>query len=177
MAPFCMLWSLKRGVRAVHGRLARPLPTTSPHSQRARQSQSRVLSFFSSRRNWDSLNPSPAAAGECVPIPPVPGGGGRGTLAGERGVGRVPIPTRDIHYVILYIYLLVPPVLRGRYVLRLDSGMAPVMRLFAEDKQRRHNAFNRAKSIGGFIEDQAIMLSYVGSFPNPSRRRNTARET
>ncbi len=28
----------------------------------------RVLSFFSSRRNWDSSNPSPA--GECVP-PPV----------------------------------------------------------------------------------------------------------
>ncbi len=49
----------------------------------------RVLSFFSSRRNWDSPNPSPA--GECA-LPP--GSGGGGTLAGERGVGRVPIPTR-----------------------------------------------------------------------------------
>ncbi len=39
-----------------------------------------VLSFFSSRRNWDSPTPHPF--------------GGRGTLAGERGVGRVPIPTR-----------------------------------------------------------------------------------
>jgi hypothetical protein len=35
----------------------------------------RVLSFFSSRRNWDSPNPSPA--GECAP-PPF-GSGGRGT--------------------------------------------------------------------------------------------------
>ncbi len=29
-----------------------------------------VLSFFSSRRNWDSSNPSPA--GECAPSPPPP---------------------------------------------------------------------------------------------------------
>jgi hypothetical protein len=42
----------------------------------------RVLSFFSSRRNWDSPNPSPA--GECAPST---GSGRRGTLAGERGVG------------------------------------------------------------------------------------------
>jgi hypothetical protein len=43
-----------------------------------------VLSFFSSRRNWDSPNPSPA--GECAPTPFGSGrGGGRGTLAGERG--------------------------------------------------------------------------------------------
>jgi hypothetical protein len=39
--------------------------------------------LFSSRRNWDSPNPS--TAGECAPPPPlVPGG--RATLAGERGV-------------------------------------------------------------------------------------------
>ncbi len=50
----------------------------------------RVLSFFSSRRNWDSPIPSPA--GEWAP-PPF-GSGGRGTLASERGGGRVPIPTR-----------------------------------------------------------------------------------
>jgi hypothetical protein len=48
----------------------------------------RMLSFFSSRRNWDSPNPSPT--GECAP----PRYGGRGTLAGERGVGGVLIPTR-----------------------------------------------------------------------------------
>jgi hypothetical protein len=49
-----------------------------------------VLSFFSIRRNWDSPNPS--SAGEYAP--PSFGSGGRGTLAGERGGGRVPIPTR-----------------------------------------------------------------------------------
>jgi hypothetical protein len=32
----------------------------------------RVLSFFSSRRNWDS--PTPLAAGECAPPPFGPGG-------------------------------------------------------------------------------------------------------
>ncbi len=31
---------------------------------------------------------------------------GRGTLAGERGGGRVPIPTRDIHCGTLYICTL-----------------------------------------------------------------------
>jgi hypothetical protein len=44
----------------------------------------RVLSFFSSRRNWDSPNPS--LAGECVPSPFGSGGGGGGyTRLGERG--------------------------------------------------------------------------------------------
>jgi hypothetical protein len=55
------------------------------------QSQSiQSAKLFSSRRNWDSPNPSPA--GECA-HPPF-GSGGRGTLAGERGGGRFPIPTR-----------------------------------------------------------------------------------
>jgi len=38
------------------------------------------------------------------PFPPV--SGGRGTLAGEKGVGRVPIPTRGIHCGTLYMYVL-----------------------------------------------------------------------
>jgi hypothetical protein len=50
----------------------------------------RVLSFSSSRWNWDSPNPWPA--GECV-LPPF-GSGGNVTLAGEGGGGRVQIPTR-----------------------------------------------------------------------------------
>jgi hypothetical protein len=37
-------------------------------------------------------------------LPPV--SGGRGTLAGETGVGRVPIPTRGIHCGTLYMYVL-----------------------------------------------------------------------
>ncbi len=73
-----------------------------------------MLSFFSSRRNWDSPNPLPA--GECAP-PPPPGSGGRGTLAGERGVGRVPIPTRRhtlwyslyIHIYVLCGFTVLPP--------------------------------------------------------------------
>jgi hypothetical protein len=32
--------------------------------------------------------------------------GGRGTLAGEKGVVRVPIPTRGIHCGTLYMYVL-----------------------------------------------------------------------
>ncbi len=78
----------------------------------------RLLSLFSSRRNWDSPNPSPT--GECVLPPLDPGGGAHtlvregvgeshfrrgdihtlwyweegGTLVGERGGGGVPIPTR-----------------------------------------------------------------------------------
>ncbi len=65
----------------------------------------RVLSFFSNRQNRDSPNPSPAS--ECAP----PRLGGRGTLAGERGGGRVPIPTRghtlwySIYISTLWIYL------------------------------------------------------------------------
>ncbi len=61
----------------------------------------RVLSFLSSRRNWDFPNSSPA--GECAP----PRFWGRVTLAGERGVGRVPIPARGhTLWYSLYIYVL-----------------------------------------------------------------------
>ncbi len=55
----------------------------------------RVLSFFSSRRNWDS--PTPTA-------PPPFGPGGEGTLSCGRGVGGVPIPTRG-HTLWCSIYL------------------------------------------------------------------------
>ncbi len=39
------------------------------------------------------------------PPPPPPGSGGRDTLAGERGGGRVPIPTRghSLWYSLLYV--------------------------------------------------------------------------
>jgi hypothetical protein len=49
----------------------------------------RVLSFFSSRPNWDSSTP----LGECVP--PL-WSRGEGTLACRRGGGGVPIPTRGL---------------------------------------------------------------------------------
>ncbi len=57
-----------------------------------------------------SVPPPPCFWGEgntrrlVCPLPPV--SGGRGTLAGEKGVGRVPIPTRGIHCGTLYMYVL-----------------------------------------------------------------------
>ncbi len=47
------------------------------------------------------LPPTPQSqvAGERPPPPPPFGSGGRGTLAGERGVGRVPISTRGHTYI------------------------------------------------------------------------------
>jgi hypothetical protein len=57
--------------------------------------------LFSSRRNWDSPNPS--LAGDCA-SPPF-GSGGRGTLAGERGAGESQFRRGDIHCGTLYIYV------------------------------------------------------------------------
>ncbi len=64
------------------------------------QSRQSAKLFLQSSELGDSPTPSPA--GECA----SPGSGGRGTLAGERGVVRVPIPTRDIHFGTLNIYVL-----------------------------------------------------------------------
>ncbi len=59
-----------------------------------------MLSFFSSRRNWDSPNPSPA--GECVP--PSFGSGGRGTLDGGRERGwESPNSDAGTYTVVLFI--------------------------------------------------------------------------
>jgi hypothetical protein len=53
----------------------------------------RVLTFVSSRPNWDSPTPSPA--GESFPPPLVQsGGGGVHTRWEEGGGGGVPIPAR-----------------------------------------------------------------------------------
>jgi hypothetical protein len=60
----------------------------------------RVLSFFSSRRNWDS--PTPSAAGEYAP--PLGPGKGAHSACG-RGDGRVPIPTRG-HTLWCSIYII-----------------------------------------------------------------------
>ena len=68
----------------------------------------RVLSFFSSRRNWDSPTPSPLQAAVTPPPPPVPGGG---SLASGRGGRGVPIPTRGHTlwysvYTVQYMYFV-----------------------------------------------------------------------
>ncbi len=62
----------------------------------------RVLSFFSSRRNWDSPTPRPLAS---VPSPPLLGGEGH-THWRERGVGESQFRRGDIHCGTLYIYVL-----------------------------------------------------------------------
>ncbi len=49
--------------------------------------------------------PQPPHLQASVPPPPCFWGEGR-TLAGEKGVGRVPIPTRGIHCGTLYMYVL-----------------------------------------------------------------------
>jgi hypothetical protein len=48
--------------------------------------------------------PQPPTRRLVCPLPPI--SGGRGTLAGKKGVGRVPIPTRGIHCGTLYMYVL-----------------------------------------------------------------------
>jgi hypothetical protein len=53
-------------------------------------------------------------------LPPV--SGGRGTLAGEKRVGRVPIPTRGIHCDTLYMYVL--------------CGLIPLLKLAAQEGEQ-----------------------------------------
>jgi hypothetical protein len=60
---------------------------------------------YAPRQNWDY--PQPPTRRLVCPLPPV--SGGRGTLAGEKVVGRVPIPTRGIHCGTLYMYVLCAP--------------------------------------------------------------------
>ncbi len=61
----------------------------------------RVLSFFSSRRNWDSPTPHPQAS-----APPPLWFQGKGTLASGKGVGESQFRRGDIHCGTLYIYVL-----------------------------------------------------------------------
>ncbi len=91
----------------------------------------RVLRFFSSRRNWDSPNPSPA--GECAP-PLVPGG--RGTLAGERGVGESQFRRGDIHCGTLYIHVLCGLVSNSYYAV-LQNKLPPKVGFLASFGRRQ----------------------------------------
>jgi hypothetical protein len=61
-----------------------------------------MLSFFSSRRNWDSPNPS--TAGECAPPLPVLGGGAQSLV--REGLEESQFRRGDIHCGTLYIYVL-----------------------------------------------------------------------
>ncbi len=80
------------------------IPSLSSLSPRQSSSNSsvhrvgRVLSFFSSRRNWDSPTPSPA--GECALL--WFRGGGAHSLAGE-GVGESQFRRVDLHCGTLHV--------------------------------------------------------------------------
>jgi hypothetical protein len=70
---------------------------------RLRHREGRVLSFFSSRRNWDS--PSPHTQASVPPPLPFGSGGGAHSLARE-GVGVSHAQRGDRHIGTLYIYVL-----------------------------------------------------------------------
>jgi hypothetical protein len=65
-----------------------------------KQRVGRVLSFF--LQSLELGLPQPLTRRRVCPLPF--GSGGRGTLAGERGVGRVPIPTRG-HRLLYSLYI------------------------------------------------------------------------
>jgi hypothetical protein len=61
-----------------------------------------VLSFSSSRWNWDTPTPSPAD--ECAP-PLVPGGGAHSLVGGGGGGMEGPISDAGTYTVVLYVYM------------------------------------------------------------------------
>jgi hypothetical protein len=92
---------------------------------------------YAPRRNWDS--PQPPTRRLVCPLPPV--SGGRGTLAGEKEVGRVPIPTWGIHCETLYMYVLCaptppPPLSRKQVVSRFQFFCATPVELSHERGDR-----------------------------------------
>ncbi len=90
-------------------RLKTTTDAQTPHTRQSVTVDSRhhrvgsVLSFFSSRRNWDS---PPSPLGVCAP-PPWFGGGGTHSLAGEGlGMGESQFRRGDIHCGTLYVFCI-----------------------------------------------------------------------
>ncbi len=71
-----------------------------PQVHRRAQSRQSAIGSFSSRRRWDSPTPQPQAS-----VPSTLWIGGGGTLACGRGVGGVPIPTRE-HLLWYSVYIM-----------------------------------------------------------------------
>ncbi len=126
-----------------------------------------MLSFFSSSRNWDSPNPSPAD--QYAP----PGSGGRGILAGERGVRRDPIPTRgQTLWYFLYIRTLwVVQISNAKEKPSAGNTVGTVVHKYLQEKWQwppsdlyvRRKGWNAAKS--GFYGEFPILRKC----PLPSR--------
>ncbi len=96
----------------------------------------RVLSFFSSRWNWDSPNPSPAR--ECAPHPLVRGEGH--TRWWERGcdsVWKCQFQRGDIHCGTLYMYVLCDP----KYFLVNNDRKCSLWYLLSETHNILHNIY------------------------------------
>ncbi len=72
---------------------------SEPLDVQRRHRVGRVLSFFYSRRNWESPTPHP---GDCAPHPLVQEGGGAHSLAGV-GFGESQFRRGDIHCGTLYV--------------------------------------------------------------------------
>ncbi len=133
-----------------------------------------MLSFFSSRRNWDS---QPPPAGECAPHRLVPGGGAH-SLARER-VRESQFRRGDIHCGTLYIYVctlwLVPLVLSspccgigGHATNRLEDGFhSELVGAMACDKTKEARIINFILEFFGSIETpmQDLEKRYIHRTP------------
>jgi hypothetical protein len=80
--------------------LIKLLPSSTKTGRITKYVHIKSTTVYAPRRNWDF--PQPPTRRLVCSLPPV--SGGRGTLAGEKGVGRVPIPTRGVHCGTLYMY-------------------------------------------------------------------------
>jgi hypothetical protein len=116
-----------------------------------------VLSFFSSRRNWNSPDSESSPAGECAPPPPPFDRGGGHTCLRKRGWGS-PNSYVGTYTVVLYIY---------KYFvgLQLSKGLYLYSNIFTEAQKVQlyffFNIFGWFKPIGKQhkIFDISLVLS------------------
>jgi hypothetical protein len=112
----------------------------------------RVLSFFSSRRHWDSPTPSPA--GEYAPS--FVFRGGAHSLAGEE-VGRVPIPTRGQTLWLHSCYII-----RQGYLPPFISALKGIKFLFAKEDIATAAKYKKIHKINrGGLFNYSIFMSIL----------------
>jgi hypothetical protein len=126
-----------------------------------------VLSCFSSRRNWDSPNPSPA--GECAPPPPVLGGGAH-WLARE-GLGESQFRRGDIHCGIYTYFVVCEIIIDDIFVILLymfsDSRCSRIQRVDHVQSGVKNPERHPAGGCGIIVAVRIYMLLYnVQVLPN-----------